>query len=281
MTSEKPILGMIAGNGILPVLAAEGAREAGYHVCCVGLKNQYVPELPAVCDTFSTAGMARVGRWVRLLKRWGASDAVMVGGVGKTVMHDPFGVIRLMPDLTGLLLWYRTLRHDRRDATVLTAIANELEKSGVTLIDSTTHIQNHLAGSGVLGNVIPKPKQYEDIDFGWPLLTQSASLHIGQSIAVRDGDVLAVEAIEGTAALIERAGSLCKKSGWILLKTAAKDHDMRADVPSIGTRTIEQVSKAGCNCIAVGTGRVILLDAPSVIESANKAGVALVGVANE
>ena len=76
--------------------------------------------------------------------------------------------------------------------------------------------------------------QTSDIEFGWPLLEQSASLHIGQCIAVREGDVLAVEAIEGTKALIERAGSLCKKSGWTLLKTAADDHDMRADVPSIG-----------------------------------------------
>jgi hypothetical protein len=272
---------MIAGNGILPVLAARGAREAGFHVCCVGLRNQYVPELPESCDEFSIAGMARVGRWIRLLKKWGASDTVMVGGVGKTVMHDPFGIIRLMPDITGLLLWYRTLRHDRRDATVLGAIADELQKSGVTLIDSTTHIPNHLAGNGTLGNVTPSAKQVADIDFGWPLLTQSAALHIGQSIAVRDGDVLAVEAIEGTAALIERAGSLCKKNGWTLLKTAAIDHDMRADVPSIGTKTIEQVANAGCTCIAVGTGKVILLDAPAVIEAANKSGVALVGIPNE
>ncbi|MDP7004989.1 MAG: UDP-2,3-diacylglucosamine diphosphatase LpxI [Phycisphaerales bacterium] len=281
MTYKKPILGMIAGNGILPVLAAKGAREAGFLVCCVGLRNQYVPELPEACDEFSIAGMARVGRWIRLLKKWGVSDTVMVGGVGKTVMHDPFGVLRLMPDITGLLLWYRTLRHDRRDATVLTAIANELQKSGVTLIDSTTHIPNHLAGTGVLGSVSPSTKQTADIAFGWPLLTQSATLHIGQSIAVRDGDVLAVEAIEGTAALIERAGSLCKKSGWTLLKTAADDHDMRADVPSIGTKTIEQVADAGCTCIALGSGRVILLDSTTVIEAANKAGVALVGVSNE
>ena len=281
MVSEKPILGMIAGNGILPVLAARGAKAAGYRVCCVGLRNQYVPELPSECDMFSIAGMARVGRWIRLLKKWGASDTVMVGGVGKTVMHDPFGVIRLMPDITGLLLWYRTLRHDRRDATVLAAIADELHKSGVTLIDSTTHIPNHLAGTGTLGNVAPSTKQFADIDFGWPLLKQSAALHIGQSIAVRDRDVLAVEAIEGTAALIERAGSLCKKKGWTLLKTAADDHDMRADVPSIGTKTIEQVAAAGCSCIALGSSRVILLDAPAVIEAANKAGVAIVGVGNE
>ena len=261
MASEKPVLGMIAGNGVLPVLAARGARDAGYRVCCVGLRNQYVPELPNECDTFSIAGMARVGRWIRLLKKWGASDTIMVGGVGKTVMHDPFGVIRLMPDITGLLLWYRTLRHDRRDATVLAAIADELHKSGVTLIDSTTHIPNHLAGTGTLGNVTQSTKQFADIDF--------------------DRDVLAVEAIEGTAALIERAGSLCKKKGWTLLKTAADDHDMRADVPSIGTKTIEQVAAAGCSCIALGSSRVILLDAPAVIEAANKAGVAIVGVGNE
>lgn len=279
MASEKPIVGLIAGNGILPVLVARGAKAAGFRVCCVGLRYQYDSALPKECDTFSIAGMARIGRWIRLLKNWGASDAIMVGGVGKTAMHKKFGVIRLTPDLTTLLLWYRRLRHDRRDATVLSAVADEMQKSGVTLIDSTTHISDHLAGTGVLGTVSPSAKQTTDISFGWPLLVQSAKLHIGQCMAVREGDVLAVEAIEGTAALIERAGSLCKKKGWTLLKTAADDHDMRADVPSIGTKTIEQVARAGCTCIAVGTGRVILLDAPAVIESANKAGVALVGVA--
>ena len=278
MASEKPILGMIAGNGILPVLVARGAKAAGYRVCCVGLRDQYDSALPSECDSFSTAGMARVGRWIRLLKRWGASDAIMVGGVGKTAMHKKFGVLRLTPDLTTLLLWYRRLRHDRRDATVLAAISDALEKSGVTLIDSTTHIADHLAEIGILGTVSPTAKQTADIAFGWPLLTQSAKLHIGQCMAVREGDVLAVEAIEGTAALIERAGTLCKKKGWTLLKTAADDHDMRADVPSIGTKTIEQVALAGCTCIAVGSGRVILLDSPAVIQAANKLGVALVGV---
>ena len=121
--------------------------------------------------------------------------------------------------------------------------------------------------------------------FGWPLryaerrMARVGRLHIGQSMAVREGDVLAIEAIEGTAALIERTGSLCKKSGWTLLKTAADDHDMRADVPSIGTNTIKQVAQAGCTCIAVGSGRVILLDAPAVIKAANASGVALVGMA--
>ena len=278
-TRKQPTLGLIAGNGILPVLVARGAKSSGYRVCCVGLKDQFSPDLPQECDEFAVAGMARIGRWIRLLHRWGASDAVMVGGVGKKIMHDPCRMLRTMPDIRGLILWYRRLRHDRRDATVLAAIADELQISGVTLIDSTTHIQQHLAGSGVLGSVNPTALQTADIEFGWPLLTQTAGLHIGQSIAVREGDVLAVEAIEGTEALINRAGELCKTKGWTLLKTAASDHDMRADVPSIGVKTIEQVATAGCRCIAIGNNRVILLDAPAVITAANNVGVALVGVA--
>ena len=280
MENKKPILGMIAGNGVLPILVARGAKEAGFHVCCIGLRNQYAQELPKECDEFTIAGMAKLGRWSRVLRKWGVQDAVMVGGVGKAVMHDPFRFIRLMPDVRGLLLWYRRLRHDRRDATVLAAVADELQQSGVTLIDSTTHISEHLAGVGTLGSIEPTSKQANDIAFGWPLLTQTTSLHIGQTIAVREGDVLAVEAIEGTESLIDRAGSLCKRKGWTLLKTAATDHDMRADVPSIGVNTIQQVASAGCGCIAVGSGKVILLDAPQVIQAANNAGIALFGVEN-
>jgi len=279
MTGHQPIIGMIAGNGILPILVARGAREAGYKVCCIGLSKQFRPELPSECDVFKKVGLAKIGSWVRQLKKWGVKDAVMVGGVGKQVMHDPLRLFRIMPDAKGLLLWYRTLRHDRRDATVLSAIADELARSGVTLIDSTTHIQEHLAGPETLGSVKPSTQQQNDIAFGWPLLSKTAELHIGQSMAVREGDVIAVEAIEGTAALIQRAGTLCKRNGWTLIKTAADDHDMRADVPSIGVETIKQCVDAGCGCIAVGTGRVILLDSPEVIKVADAANIAIVGVA--
>ncbi len=279
MNGKQPIIGMIAGNGVLPILVARGAREAGYKVCCVGLSKQFRPELPSECDSFKKVGLAKIGSWIRQLKKWNVEEAVMVGGVGKQVMHDPLRLFRIMPDAKGLLLWYRTLRHDRRDATVLSAIADELAHSGVTLIDSTTHIKEHLAGSETLGSVQLNAQQQSDIAFGWPLLTKTAGLHIGQSMAVREGDVIAVEAIEGTAALIQRAGTLCKRRGWTLIKTAADDHDMRADVPSIGVDTIKQCADAGCGCIAVGSGRVILLDAPEVIQAANAANIALVGVA--
>ena len=278
MASDQPTLGLIAGNGILPSLVARSAKAAGYRVCCVGLRNQFNPALPHECDEFSAVGIAKIGRWIRLLKKWNIDEAVMVGGVEKTIMHDPFRILRLMPDVRGLRLWYRRLRHDRRDATVLAAIADELQGEGVTLIDSTTHIKEHLASAGTIGSVQPTARQTNDIAFGWPLLCETASLHIGQSIAVREGDVLAVEAIEGTAALIKRAGELCKRKGWSLLKTAASDHDMRADVPSIGTETIAQCTAAGCGCIALGANNVILLDKPAVIDAANIAGISIIGV---
>ena len=278
MPSSQQSLGIIAGNGILPSLVARSAKNLGYRVCCVGLKNQFDPALRTSCDEFSEVGMAKIGRWIRLMKKWDIDEAVMVGGVGKTVMHDPFRLLRMMPDVRGLSLWYRRLRHDRRDATVLAAIADELLRAGVTLIDSTTHIKEHLVTTGTVGSIEPSSQQTNDITFGWPLLRETVELHIGQAIAVREGDVLAVEAIEGTAALIKRAGELCKRKGWTLLKTAASDHDMRADVPSIGTETIAQCADAGCGCIAVGANNVILLDKPAVIDAANSAGISIVGI---
>lgn len=278
-SSSQAHLGLIAGRGRLPLLVAEGMRAAGARVYCVGLRDQYDPALPASCDEFHDAGMVQLGRWIRLLKRWRVDQAVMVGGVAKVRMHDPLRLFRQLPDWRAVKLWYRRLRHDHRNAAVLAAVADELGANGITLIDSTTYIPDHLATEGVIGAVEPTRQQHAAIEFGWPLLTQTVELDVGQSIAVREGDVLAVEAVEGTDAMIERAGSLCRARGWTLLKTASAGHDMRADVPSIGVETIENLARAGGGCIALGVGRVILIDKPRVIEAANKAKVAIVGMA--
>jgi hypothetical protein len=202
----------------------------------------------------------------------------MVGRVAKARMHDPLRFVRDLPDWRALRLWYRRLRHDRRDHAVLAAVAEELERGGVSLIDSTTHIPEHLAGEGVLGTSAPTSGQRSDIALGWPLLSEIAAMDVGQAMAVRGGDVIAVEAVEGTDAMIRRAGELCPARGWCLLKTAAEHHDRRADVPTIGVDSVLALADAGCGCIAVGAGRVILLDRPAVIEACNRAGIALVGV---
>ena len=256
-------------------------RAAGARVCCVGLRDQFEPDLPDHCDAFASAGMIQLGRWIRLLRRWDVHDAVMVGGVSKVRMHHPWRVLRQLPDWRAAVLWYRRLRHDRRNATVLAAVADELHNEGITLIDSTTYIPDHLAHEGLMNAVRPTPDQRADVEFGWPLLRGVVELDVGQSIAVRDRDVIAVEAIEGTDRMIDRAGALCRARGWTLLKTAKADHDRRADVPSIGVSTIERVSKAGAGCIALGAGRVILIDKPAVLEVANKAGIAIVGVTED
>ena len=270
-------LGLIAGSGELPLLVARGARAAGRSVICVGIHGAFDPRLPALCDRFDSAGLVQIGRWVRLLRRGGARQAIMVGGVRKTRMHDRWKLFRQVPDLRAAWLWYRRLRHDRRNHAVLAAVADELAKCGVPLMDSTTFITDHLAGAGVMGRVQPDAGSLADVDFGWPLLLQAVELDIGQSMAVRDRDVIAVEAIEGTDAMIDRAGTLCRARGWTLLKTAKTAHDRRADVPTVGVATVERVAAAGCRCIALGAGRVILVDRPAVLAAADRLGVAILG----
>ncbi len=276
-TTESSI-GLIAGQGMLPVIMARGMKAAGANVCCVGLRDQADPVLRELCDEFSGAGIVQLGRWIRLLKRWGVTEAVMVGRVDKTRMHRPMAKFRQLPDWRAGRVWYKRLRHDKRNAALLAAVADELAESGITLIDSTTYIPDHLAAIGVMGRVQPAPEQQADIDLGWPLLMKTVELHIGQSMAVANRDIIAVEAVEGTDGMIERAGILCRAKGWTLLKTAASDHDRRADVPTIGVETIEKLAAAGGRCIAVGAGRVILIDKPAVIEAADRAKIALVGM---
>lgn len=271
-------IGLIAGQGALPVLVARGMRAAGRRVACIGLRDQFVPELPALCDDFAEAGVVQLGRWLRLARRFGIREAVMVGRVAKARMHDPLRLFRQLPDWRAIDLWYRKLRHDRRSATLLTTLANELASEGLVLIDSTSFIADHLATEGVLTRREPTAEQRGDVAFGWPLLGQLGDLEVGQAIAVREKDVIAVEAVEGTDRMIARAGELCRRRGWTLLKSASRRHDMRADVPTIGVATVENLARAGGGCIAVGVGRVILVDRPAVIAAADRLGVAIVGV---
>ena len=271
-------LGLIAGQGELPLLVAAGIKASGGRVCCVGLRDQFDSKLPSMCDEFQQAGIVQLGKWIKLLQRWDINQAIMVGRVAKTQMHDPLKLFRQIPDWRAVKLWYRHLRHDHRTGALLTALADELAANGINLIDSTTYIPQHMATPGVMTSTKPSDQQQGDIEFAWPLLEQIVKLDIGQSIAVRERDVIAVEAVEGTSALIERAGKLCKAKGWTLLKTASASHDMRADVPTIGIETIEQLSNAGAGCLALGAGRVILIDKPKVLEAAEKARIAVVGV---
>ena len=275
--SSEPI-GLIAGEGTLPKLVAEGIKKTGQTVACIGLQNHYEKDLPQICDLFKTAGVLRIGKWIRLLRKWNVKKAIIVGRVEKKLMHDPKRFIVQIPDWIALKLWYVHLRNDKRSASVLNAVANELTNKGIELIDSTSYIKDHLAPVGQIGSVSPSKEVEKDIEFGWPILSKINMLKIGQALIVKERDIVAVEALEGTDAMIERSKKLCQRGGWSLLKCASENHDMRTDVPTIGVNTIKKVSEGGGHAIAIGANRTILVNMPDVIKSANKLGVALIGI---
>ena len=271
-------IGLIAGGGRLPIIVAEGLQDMGHPVHGLGLTRQYDPDLPALCTTFREVGLLRVGSWARKLNRLDVHHAIMVGRVDKAkIMHDPLRAVRNLPDLTTAKAWLR-IRHDRRSHALLGAIADELGRCGVHLLDSTLPIDDNLASSGVMTNRRPTPAQQTDVDFVWPLLTETLRLDIGQAIAVRESDVIAVEAVEGTDRMIERAGSLCRAKGWTLCKGARAGHDRRSDVPTVGLETIRRLHEHGGRCLALAAGDVIMIDKREMLELADELGIAILGV---
>ncbi len=272
-------IGLIAGGGRLPLLIARNLRDMGHEVHGLGLANQYEGELPGMCVSFREVGLLRVGSWGRILSRLGVRHAIMVGKVDKAkLMHDPFRMYRNLPDFRTLVGWFRHLRHDRRSHAVLAAIAEELDRAGVSLIDSTAPIPDQLATAGVMTRTQPTREQQADIEFVWPLLTETLRLDIGQAIAVRERDVIAVEAVEGTDRMIQRVGELCRAKGWTLCKGARAGHDRRSDVPTVGLTTIERMHETGGRCLALAAGDVIMLDRAAMLRRADECGISVVGV---
>ncbi len=203
----------------------------------------------------------------------------MVGRVRKAEMFaGPRWLqwLRYVPDLTSIRLWYVQTR-DKRNASLLRAVADEMQRHGLTMLDSTQYCPEALAGEGVLTPGTPARGVLDAAEFGWPLARQIAALDVGQAIAVKERDVLAVEAIEGTDALIERAGRLCRAGGWTLIKVAHPRQDMRFDVPTIGPQTIENLHKAGAAGLVLEAGKVLILDRQRTLELAARLRIAVLG----
>jgi DUF1009 family protein len=192
-------------------------------------------------------------------------------------MYDPWRYLRYIPDLRGVRLWFKTLRHDKRPGAVLKALANELAGEGITLIDSTKYTPDHLATPGVMTQRQPTEAQWIDIRHGWDVCSAVSRMDVGQAIAVLNRDVIAVEALEGTNAMIERAGQLCRVGGWTLIKVANSEQDMRMDVPTVGTTTIEKLHAAKAGCVVLEAGKTILLEKQKVLELADRCRIAVVG----
>jgi DUF1009 family protein len=200
----------------------------------------------------------------------------MVGRVNKSHIYDRWRYFRYIPDWRTAKLFWRVVRRDKRPHAILHGLIDELASAGITLVDSTQYCTDHLATAGVMTRRAPSEAQWVDIRLGYDICTTISKLDIGQSIAILDRDVIAVEAVEGTNAMIERAGKLCRIAGWTLIKIST-NQEMRVDVPTVGVTTIEKLAAARAGCLVLETGRTIMLDKPKVIELADKHKIAIVG----
>jgi len=268
-------LGIIAGSGAFPFMVARGAKEAGCHVTVIGLRGFADPAIAELADVFYWSGLAKAGRWIRLLKRQRADSVILAGAVRKSTMYGRFRLLRLLPDLTSLRIWFLQLKDKRNDA-VLGAVADEFGKHGIIMQDCIRYSAQDMAPKGVLTRGQPSESQRRDADFGWTIAKEMGRLDVGQSIAVKETEVIAVEAIEGTDQMIERAGALCPRGHWTLVKVAKPNQDMRFDVPTVGVDTIENLKRHGSNQLVIESGKTLIVERDKFIAAADAAGIVVV-----
>lgn len=270
-------IGLLAGSGRFPILFAQAARRQGLSVACVGIRYEASEELRSLCDRFELVSVSRLGGMIRAFKRMGVSEIVMAGKVHKVVMHTPLRIVRLCPDWRMLQFWFRKLR-DKRDDSILLGVIREFERDGMTFSSALDYCPELLVKHGILTRKGLSVSERRDVEFGWTIAKEMGRLDVGQSVAVKECAVLAVEAIEGTDRCIERAGQLCRAGGWTLVKVAKPQQDMRFDVPTIGVSTIENLKNAGARVLAIEAGKTIVVDQDDVVALADRHGLCLVAL---
>jgi hypothetical protein len=274
----KGVIGLIAGEGRLPFMIAAGARRAGLKVVCAGLAGSVDAAIANEVDVFYPVPLARPGNWIRKFKKHGVTCAIMGGRVAKGQIFTPWRILRYLPDWRAVRIWYWRLRKkNKQNETLLSALADELASGGITLENSTKYCKDDLATQGPMTPDKPGGAIANDIEFGWPIVRKMAEMDIGQAVAVKEREVIAVEAIEGTAEMIERVGRLCKAGGWTLLKAAKRNQDMRFDVPCVGPDTIKSLATNGGRCLVVEAGKTIIIDKSQTLELARQRGICVIG----
>jgi DUF1009 family protein len=272
-------VGLLAGAGRFPITVAEKALAVGRPVVCVGLTGHAAPELADLTGSFFWAGPARMGRMIRLFKRAGVRRVVMAGKVHKAdLLHRPWKAISLLPDLRTLRWWYFLPRRDNRDDTLLLGMIDEFARDGLIFDSALTLCPELLVAPGILTRRRPTAAEEADVAFGWELAREMGRLDVGQSVAVKERSVLAVEAVEGTDLAIRRAGELCRAGGFTVVKLAKPHQDMRFDVPTVGRDTVETLRRAGGRVLAVEAGRTIFLDQEETVALADRYGLTIVAL---
>lgn len=266
-------LGLLAGNGRFPFLVLEAARSLGHDITIVAVKEEADADLEAAAAAPSPVPIHRVslghlGTCLTILQDAGVTHAVMAGQVKHTKI---FGV---MPDLTFMGLLARLT--SRNTDALIGAVADIMRERGIELIDSTALLQPLLAHAGVMTSRAPSAAEAASLAFGYRMADAIAALDIGQTIAVKHSAVVAVEAMEGTDAVIARAADLAGP-GVAIVKVAKPRQDMRFDVPVVGIPTIQHMARAGATVLSLDAGKALMFDKARMIQAADDAGITIVG----
>src|SRR5947208_1349425 len=274
----NPKLGIIAGNGLFPFLVLDAARAQGYEVVVAAIKEETSPEIESRGATVHWLSLGELSKLIEAFRREGVTRAVMAGQVKHKQI---FSSIRPDWRLAKLLLSLTTRNTD----SLLGAVAQVLADEGIILEKSTWLLEPLLVRPGVLTERAPSEQESSNIEYGRQVAQNLAQHDIGQTVVIAESACVAVEAMEGTDATIERAGQIMRSlhgdastlsRALTVVKIAKPNQDMRFDVPVIGVKTIEVMQAAGATCLAVDAGKCLLLDGEKVIEAANSAGVAIV-----
>lgn len=267
-------VGLIAGSGRFPVIFAQNARDIGVRVIAVAHRGETAEEIEEFAEDVTWIRVGQLGKIIRTFRKAEVRNAVMAGGIQKVRMFSNF-----RPDPRGLALLARMRSRD--DDQLLRGVAAELESEGIRVLESTLFLERIIpAEPGVLTRRQPTPEQWKDVRLGIPTAKALGGLGIGQTLVLREGVILAVEAIEGTDAAIRRGGGLVDGS-VVVVKMSKPQQDLRFDVPAVGPETIEVMKEVGGGVLAVERRRSILLDKEKLLAAADDAGIAVVAVAPE
>src|SRR5882762_5112904 len=267
MTSPD-ILGIIAGNGVYPRLLADAARKTGVKtIVAAAFTNETDPVLAQHVDLIEWMRVGQLNRLLKFFNQNKVHHAIMAGQIAPKNLFD------LRPDLKALMLLGKLKQ--RNAESIFAAIADELAKVDVDLLPATTFLEDSLATAGLIAGAKLSRQEEEDVDLGWKIAKEIARLDIGQTVIVKTGTIVAVEAFEGTNDAIKRGGSLARR-GAVMVKVAKPNQDMRFDVPVIGVETIRIAAEAKLRVFAVEAGKTLLLEKDAIVELASHSDISII-----
>jgi UDP-2,3-diacylglucosamine hydrolase len=262
------ILGIIAGNGVYPTILADAARKAGVKkIVAAAFTNETDPAIAEHVDLVEWLRVGQLSRLLKLFRDQKVHQAIMAGQIAPKNLFD------LRPDWKALLVLAKLKQ--RNAESIFAAIADELAKVDVDLMAATTFLEDQLASAGLIVGPKLSRREEDDVDLGWKVAKEIARLDIGQTVIVKNGTVLAVEAFEGTNDAIKRGGALAGK-GAVMIKIAKPNQDMRFDVPVIGVETLNVATEAKLRLIAVEAGKTLLLERDAIVDLANRSNISIV-----